>query len=795
MIKTIENKIHLNAIFIYIVAVVLCCAMVIFFYYSRNNIDEQKKNIEAHEQIIARIKNLVYNIDQAQQEVNSYIASKDISHLDSFYIQLLNIEKRIDTLKINTTDSVPVILFEELEVLLIKKGETVSELSKLFREQQSFPNKIREKIKTYESTIQPDSIEIKTHLVEETITKSEPKKKKNLWQKITSVFSPRQSSTDTIISVSKEVIDTIKITPVDSLYTTLQRDTLVEKVKLDYKNHITSIEERVILLILSDQEISSNIFNLLTDLYDSLLDSRLDEIKSNELWLRKINTISIIIGLVALFLILLFIILIINNVNKGLHMRKSLEIANTRTKQLMESRHQLLLSVSHDIKTPLNSILGYLELNNNQNQLTTQDLSSMRNSGKYILALLENLLEFSSLQLGTLTASQTTFGILALCNEIKEMFVPLARHKGLQFECIYEFEDNLYITSDLLKLKQIIINILSNAIKYTPSGSIKFAVRFDNETLFIQVSDTGIGIPNEQINQIFQPFRRIDENKNIAEGTGFGMYVVKGLIDLLGGTIAIESKIDKGTTISVDLPAPATMMEHKDALPLKIYVVDDDPAFSNMLTKMLNQLGHTAISINSIAAFEESKQHLSTSNLIMTDMEMGDISGTDILKAIRKINPSLPVYIITGRSDFSQEQAYKLGFNGYLPKPVALNELSSLLNQTSPSRDYLKSLREMFDNDEKVIQEILEIFINTTNENLNQLEHSIKENTFPQAQAICHKMLPMFLQMGLNEISDFLKKMDQLRGVPPEGYPSWKEDGSAFIKEAIEILTTIEKYR
>jgi signal transduction histidine kinase/CheY-like chemotaxis protein len=769
--------------------------MILFFYYSRNNIDEQKKNIEAHERIIDRIKNLVQNIDQAQQKANSYIATKDISHLDTFHIQLYNIEKQIDTLKIITTDSVPVILFKELEVLLIKKGETVTELSKLFCEQQSFPDKIREKIKTYESSIQPDSIEIKTHQVEETILKNEAKKKKNLWQKIASVFSPKQSSRDTIITVSREIIDTIKITPLDSLYTTLQRDTLVEKVKLDYKNHITSIEERVILLILSDQEISSNIFDLLTDLYDNLLDSRLDEIKNNEHWLRNINTISIFIGLIALFLILLFIILIINNVNKGLHMRKSLEIANKRTKQLMESRHQLLLSVSHDIKTPLNSILGYLELNNNQNQLTTQDLSSMRNSGKYILALLENLLEFSSLQLGTLTASQTAFSILALCNEIKEMFVPLAKHKGLQFDCIYEFGDSLYITSDLLKLKQIIINILSNAIKYTPSGKIKFTVRFENEILFIQVSDTGIGIPNEQINQIFQPFRRIDENKNVAEGTGFGMYVVKGLIDLLEGIITIESEIDKGTTISVELPALSTMVEYKEALPLKIYVVDDDPAFSNMLTKMLSQLGHTAISINSIAAFEESKQHLSTSDLIITDMEMGDISGTDILKTLRKIHPSLPIYIITGRSDFSKEQAYKLGFNGYLPKPVTLNELSSLINQTPMSHDYLKSLREMFDNDESAIQEIVDVFINTTNENLNQLEYCIKENTFSQAQTVCHKMLPMFLQMGLNEISDFLKKMDQLRGVPPEGYPSWKEDGSAFIKEAIEILTTIEKYR
>lgn len=768
--------------------------MISFFYYSRNNIDEQKKNIETQEQTIASIKSLVQNIDQAQQIANSYIATKNTSLLDSFHIQLSYIEKQIDTFKISTNDSIPVILFKELESLLQKKGETVSELSKLFREQQSFPTRIREKLKTYETAIQSDSVEVKTRVIEDTIIKSEPKKKKNFWQKLTTVFSSKQSTTDTIFAQSKEVIDKIKITPYDSTYTTLQRDTLLEKVKVDYKRHITSIEERVILLILSDQEISSSISNLLIDLYNNLLYSRLDEIKENEYWLRKINTISIIIGSIALFLILLFIILIINNVNKGLQMRKSLEIANFRTKQLMESRHQLLLSVSHDIKTPLSSILGYLELNNNRNQLTNQDLSSMRNSGRYILALLENLLEFSSLQLGTLTASQSTFSLLMLCNEIKEMFTPLAKQKGLQFENIFQFEKHLHITSDSLKLKQIIINILSNAIKYTSSGQIKFIVNVADENLFIQISDTGIGIPQKQISQIFQPFTRIDKNKNVAEGAGLGMYVVKGLIDLLGGTITVDSIVDKGTTVSVNLPVHATLMEKKSIASLNIYIIDDDPAFSNLLTKMFKQLGHTVVSSNSLATFKGNKHDLSTFDLVMTDMELGDASGTDILKIIHKTNPSIPVYIITGRGDFGQNHALELGFNGFLPKPATLNDLSNLINQINSEDEYLKSLREMFDNDEKAIQEILEIFIHTTEENLNQLDNCIKEDNYSKAKAICHKMLPMFQQMGLNKIAVYLKKMDQSHATPPESFPSWKTDGSAFIKEANQILATIKKY-
>ena len=789
MEKTIENKIRFNIALIYITAIILCTAMLFFFYYSRNSINEQKKSIEMHDEVMAEIKDLVHSINLAQQEVNFYIATKHTSHLDSFHVQLSEIEKQIDTLKVNTTASVPAILFRELEVLLKRKGETISQLRYLFKNQE-FTGNIREELKAYEPIKQPDSIEIITYIIEDTIIKNEPTKK-NFWKKLTTAFSSKQS-TDTIISISKEVIDTIKITPRDSSFAILKLDTLVEKVEVDYKSHITSIEKQVISLILSDQEISYSISTLLIDLYNNLLYSRLEEIKENERWLRSNNTVSIVVGLVALFLILLLIILIINDVNKGLRMRKSLEAANIRTKQLMESRHQLLLSVSHDIKTPLSSILGYLELSNNPSELTTNDLAAMRNSGKYILSLLDNLLKFSSLQQGTLTASQMDFSLSHLCEEIKEMFIPLALQKKLGFDCTFNFASDLQVTSDPLKIKQIIINILSNAIKYTSVGQIELCVRLEEEALSIQVLDTGPGIPERQIDQIFRPFIRFDENKNIAEGSGFGMYVVKGLVDLLRGKITIKSIVNKGTTVTVKLPVQIALIKEKAASPKNIWIVDDDPSFLTLLANMLNRLGHTTVISNSYSDFEECKQYTSSVDLVLTDMEMNQHSGIDILHAIRKADAVLPVFAVTGREDFNQEQALSLGFNGYLAKPIMMSALSNLINNTLLPEDHLKSLREMFDNDEEVINEIIDTFYHSTNENLSRLEDDVKENKFPEAQAICHKMLPMFLQIGQNSHVGFLQKMDQLKGQSMEAYPKWKNDAIIFIEAAKEMLQTLK---
>lgn len=787
MKQTIENKIHLNIVFIYIITIILCCAMLLFFYYSRDNINEQKKNIETHDEVMVEIKELVHCINLAQQEANSYIESKQIAHLDSFHICLHEIDKQIDTLNLYTADSIPIILFQELKVLLNKKGETITELKTLFQK-QAFSKNIHERIKTLETNTQPNAVQTKTYLKQDTIIKEQ--KKKGFWKRITAAFSSKQPS-DTIIFSSQEIIDTAKITSEDSSNTILKLDTLTKKVKVDYLNHISSIEEQVIQLILSDQEISSNISNLLINLYNDFLDSRLDEIKENEHWLRNNNTISSVIALIALFLILLFTILIINDVNKGLRMRKALEEANIRTKQLMESRHQLLLSVSHDIKTPLNSILGYLELSSNSNELTMTDLSSMSNSGKYILALLENLLKFSSLQQGTLTTSLSKFNIYDLCEDIKEMFIPLSQQKGLAFNYAFNFAHDIYITSDSLKIKQIIINVLSNAVKYTIKGEIEFQANIETEMLLILISDTGIGIPEKQIDQIFQPFTRIDDNKNVAEGSGFGMYVVKGLVDLLNGEITVRSIVNKGTSIQIKLPVQITINNKKPSASKNILIIDDDLSFSNLLINMLKRLGHTANSCNSFTEFEKLKLQLSTFDLVLTDMEIGSHSGIDILENIRKVNKSIPVFIITGKSNFNEKQAVAIGFSGYLPKPVTLNALSNAINQTEFVNDHLKSLREMFDNDEDLIKEIVNTFIQSTEQNLSILEQCINNNNFVDAQAICHKMLPMFLQIGQYDMAEFLKRMDLLKGKAETIYPEWREDAAFFTSEAKSMLRTL----
>jgi len=786
MKQTIENKIRFNIILVYLIAAVICGGMIFFLMNLSEDIDNQKKNVEQYYTDLSQIEELTRLVNEAQLEANLYISTKRFAHLTIFRESLGKIEHQIDSIRINKTDSLPGALFEEFSILLKRKERIIGQLNKQFTNRQAKIPVVHNKLQTDEPELQFDSIQITTTTVRDTVIKSESKR--NFLQKVSDIFS-RGQKRDTVITITTPVVETMTIAVPDSVDTTSEVIAMTEQVKMDYESRITSIENQVVQLVVADQEISSGMSNLLLQLYSNIIYTRLSEVQKSEEWLRKNNTISIISGIVALLLILLFIILAIRNVNKSLQARKSLEEANILTKQLMDSRHKLLLSVSHDIKTPLNSILGYLELTENAGDLSPKEITSMQRSGKHILSLLENLLEFSSLEQGTLHMTQSAFNLHELCSETVEMFAPLARQKNLVFDSEFNFNHRLSVSSDPLKIKQIIINILSNAVKYTSKGSIRFVVEHRDEELEILVIDSGAGIPEGQLDHIFEPFTRVDKNNTLAEGTGFGMYVVKGLINLLKGTIAIRSTEGKGTTVEILIPAPGVVVT-EEAFSYRLVAIDDDPSFLTMLRDMLVRLGHQVLTYSSLSELRQDMEEIKTYDLLLTDLEMGDISGMDVLGLIREQHLNLPVVVMTGRGDFDRGQAVALGFTDYLRKPVGMASLNTLLSGKTDvdDRNEFELLNEMFDNDQEAIREVLNEFVRVTNENIILLEQALSDDNFTRAQGLCHKMLPMCMQVGAEEIIPILKKMDSLRNEAADKFPEWKKEITILIEKVKGLI-------
>lgn len=764
--KSIENKIRLNAIMIYLIVAVICGGFIFYFYSYGQDIITQKKTIEEYTKELNQTNELIQAINRAQSEANLFISTKQVKHLRSFREQISAIELQIDSLRADRTSLPSDSILGEVNNLLKEKGKAITALNQQFRNQNPLDS-LSEKLQVYEPAVRIDT-SVVTTIKEDTLTWEAPKR--NLWQRLSNVFSPKEKE-DTVVTVTKTATNIIKVVEPDSLPVTRA----VAQARKDYTLHITAIEKQVSMLILADQDISSKISDLLLLLNTQVVYSRLEQLEEEESKFRFGNKMIIIGGIASLLLILFFILLIIYYVNKGYKTRADLEKANRRTQQLLESRHKLLLSVSHDVKTPLNSILGYLELSDKKNGLSPKEITSMQNSGKHILALLNNLLEYSSLEQGTLQLSPRNFNLQELCIEICEMFDSLARNKNLRFKYKQDFTSDLIIYSDSLKIKQILINLLSNAVKYTREGNIDFRATCLEDILQFTISDTGVGIPQSELENIYKPFTRVDENNSLAEGTGFGMYVVRGLIDLFGGVILYKSEVGKGTEVTVRLP-----VEKSEELPpvlstSHIAIIDDDPVFLTLIRQLCEQLGHKVTTVCSREELEFLLHSLPDFDILMTDMEMGTFTGNDVLEKARQHDDRIKIILMTGRMDYNTQKAQNDGFDDYLPKPVTLSDLHSLIGGI-PSGSSQMLIHDVLDQNTEAIKEVLEQFTFSSLNHIVLLRESVRENEFEKAQAICHKMLPMFIQIGAEEETiQILRQMDSLRGKQiPEDF-DWKE--------------------
>ncbi len=602
---------------------------------------------------------------------------------------------------------------------------------------------------------------------------------------------------------------------------------LSEKASTEYKERIKEYERKTAELITDDNHLSEEIADLVLELNKEIIESSRLEMEISEQIIEENLTASTYIAGAVLVLIVVFVIMILSDVNKGFRARKAAEEARAeaeearkKTEELMESRHKMLLSVSHDIKSPLASIMGNLELMDNTGN--EKEAGSIQQSAEHILNLLSNLLEFSSLEQGMLHIEKRQFNLSQLCDEIASMFEPIAHKKNLRFDVDCSLPKDLQVNADALKIKQIVSNLISNAIKYTIEGYVGFNASMKNGNLVLRVSDSGIGIPSDKIDEIFKPFVRTDDGSKLSEGTGYGLSVVKGLVDLMEGRIEVQSELGKGSCFTVSLPMETalaadaftesehvgTQMALPDQVPEKrILIIDDDDTLLTVVSNMIGRLGHQVLHCRSKSDLDEALQHTDTFDYVLTDREMGALGGNDILKLFKEADPAMPVFLMTARMDYNTEVARKEGFDGFLQKPFNLQKLESVFGKHSrpdaQDADVTESagfadfptLCEMLGDDEEAIRGVLTVFAQSTADHLVALNDCVERDDFAGAHGLCHKMLPMFIQLQQEQAVPFLSKMNDLRGQGADAYPEWKDDAIQFMAQADALLEMLsEKY-
>ena len=807
--KHYESRVRWEAVVIYVMATIICAFMIYYISNLKSSILNQRVAIDHNEMVLNFTNELIQNVNEAQSYAQLYTISGQPEYLISFKNNLRktsSIKDSIISYSDNNTGNDKIL--NDIVKLLNRKEMIIKDITHQYDIFNPYDEiyKILSDYKPKEKTTRIIAITKQDTIVHKA-------EKQGFFQRVFSSETPR----DSIILVSTTTYDTItEEIPASRIDLMEGIKIYTDKGKQEYLKRLKIIENQYQSFIKSDQEISEEISNLLIILHKQTLTSVMDEIEKSESIVQRSLDYSIYGGTVALVSIFLFILLISRDIRRVSRARKAMEEAQKRTEEIMESRHKLLLSVSHDIKAPLASIVGYIELMQmeNKNDIDMQRLNSMKYSSQHILSLLSNLLEFSSLEQGKQFIKRADFNVSELCDQLATMFQPIAENKQLKFFYHKNISDDLYINSDSLKIKQVVSNIISNALKYTIEGEVHFGVYLVNNKLIFNVIDQGIGIPNDKIEEMFKPFSRADNNIGLAEGNGFGLFVVRGLLELLGGNIKVMSELEKGSHFEISIPVKViekpteTKQTHTDnhivtsKSKLNLLLVDDDNSLLAVIGAMLKKIGHSSDICRSYIEFNKYLTELDKYDLVLTDREMGTFSGNDVLKTIKSIDKDKKVILMTARDQYSEKYAIREGFDGYIRKPFSIKDLASLLNvsltieerQQCEFSDDFPQLCVMFDNDESAIREILQAFVSATSDNLVTLNDAITEHDFAKAQAICHKMRPMFIQLE-QKSAEYLTDMDSRRGQDASSLPDWEEKGIEFMNQSDALLAMLaDKY-
>ncbi|WP_198781458.1 ATP-binding protein [Shewanella putrefaciens] len=458
------------------------------------------------------------------------------------------------------------------------------------------------------------------------------------------------------------------------------------------------------------------------------------------------------------------------DVSDRVRLIKELEHAKEVADSASQAKSTFLAIMSHEIRTPMNAIIGMLELALKRANTQQFDFNSIKvayDSANGLLELIGDILDIARIEAGQLTLSPIRANLKTIVTSVVRVFDGLAKQKGINLELDFDPDINKDVLVDPMRIKQILSNLIGNAIKFTDSGLVTIKIQSESlintkRSILFTVTDTGIGISEKDQQKLFTPFSQAHGTTNTYGGTGLGLMICHSLCEMMGGKITLESYPNQGTKISMRLTliqfeedaSTATMhtpIDMSPMIPLDILIVDDHPANRLLLAQQLTYLGHKVDEaengVMALVKFED-KQY----QMIVTDCNMPEMDGYELCRKIRIIeknflySPVIIGYTANAQKD-AKEACLNAGMNDCLFKPISLAELEKMLRHFSPEKEIMAaphfeatSVEKLTGNNTELVDKLLRELLKSNQADLAALYRAFKTQDLNSVKELAHKI-------------------------------------------------------
>lgn len=508
--------------------------------------------------------------------------------------------------------------------------------------------------------------------------------------------------------------------------------------------------------------------------------------RNARLWGFVITAIALIAVILAFWYIM----------NQGRQQQKMIEVLNEserKSKDVAYMKEQFLANMSHEIRTPMNSILGFTNLlrRTELNQVQREYIQNIHSAGENLLALVNDILDLSKIEAGMMHLEETRFSLSSMISSVGAMFVEKTREKQLDFQVQIDKNTPDILCGDAVRLTQILVNLISNAVKFTEKGTI--TVRADVLKLTehwvkirLAVQDSGIGIAPEKQSAIFERFQQAEaETTRRFGGTGLGLSIVKQLVELQKGTIRLESEPGKGSAFIIELGFKlpdlaqlysAALASQEEQVPLqkiKVLIAEDNPMNQHLVAHLMKSwaIDHMIVD-NGEKVIEALKK--GNYSIILMDIQMPEMDGYTATSIIRnEMHLDIPIIAMTAHAMVGEkEKCLQLGMNDYVSKPIKETVLYNMIarhaqhipENEAPAAQQIKLdyLHQLSGNDAAFEKEILQQFLIQTPDELNQLQHHLEQKDFSMSRRVAHSLKSTVGYVGLaEELHPYLERIEK----------------------------------